>query len=279
MSNRSGRSFETLIATMHRLRAPGGCPWDAEQTHASLKPYVVEEAYELCEAIDAGDEAHLLEELGDVLLQVVFHAELATERGAFTIADVADALVAKLERRHPHVFGDTPAETSAEVVANWARIKAQERKERGRSSGALAGVPRSLPALLRAHRLGEKAGAVGFDWPDPAGARAKIDEELRELDEAMAAGDAGATAAELGDVLFAASSHARLLRMNGETALQSALDRFQQRFEAVEAEFAARGRSMSDAPLDELQHAWERAKEADAVSEPALPQGGPQRDS
>ena len=264
---------------MHRLRAPGGCPWDAEQTHASLRPYVVEEAHELCEAIETGGDRELLDELGDVLLQVVFHAELAAERGAFTIADVADALVAKLVRRHPHVFGDTPAETSAEVVANWSKIKAREREASGRESGALAGVPRALPALLRAHRLGEKAGAVGFDWPDAAPAREKIAEELCELDEAVAASDLEAATAEVGDVLFAASNYARLLRVNAEMALQTALDRFERRFRAMEAEYAERGESMGDATLDELELAWQRAKSATAVSAGAAPQSGPRRGS
>ncbi len=274
MSSGLIESFATLISTMHRLRAPGGCPWDAEQTHASLKPYVLEEAHELCDAIDGGEDGELRDELGDLLLQVVFHAELAAERGAFSIADVVEGLVAKLVRRHPHVFGDEQATTSADVKANWSRIKARERAATGgiaKPTGALTGVPRGLPALLRSHRLGERAAAVGFDWPNAAAARAKINEEIGELDEAVVAGDSAAVVAELGDMLFAASSYARLLEINGEMALQSALDRFERRFRAIEAEYAERGEALEDASLEALDQAWQRAKASTALSDAAVP--------
>ena len=271
MSDRAAESFAALVATMHRLRAPGGCPWDAEQTHASLRSYVIEEAYELCEAIERGGNAELAEELGDVLLQVVFHAELASERAAFTIADVVDALVSKLVRRHPHVFADHPASTSAEVVANWARIKAGERRERETpgegATSAIDGVPRALPSLLRGHRLGERAGAVGFDWPDAAPARLKIDEELAELDRAVADDSEDDVAAELGDVLFAVSNYARLRGLNGELLLHGALDRFERRFRLMEADLAADGRAMTTESPAELEHAWQRAKRADSLND------------
>lgn len=257
-------AFAELVDTMHRLRAPGGCPWDAEQTHASLRPYLVEEAYEVLDAIEGGSDAELCEELGDLLLQVVFHAELAAERESFTIDDVAGAITAKLVRRHPHVFADVELGSSADVASNWTRIKAAERaaKAGDRPASTLDGVPRALPALLRAHRIGERAAGVGFDWPDAAGARAKIDEELAELDAAVAAGREDDVAHELGDVLFALVSHARLLGHNAENTLRSCLERFGERFQGVEREFSDSGRDLDGASLAELEAAWQRAKRA-----------------
>src|SRR5262245_61846066 len=206
-----GEAFEELVRIMHRLRSPGGCPWDGEQTHDSIKPYLIEEAYEVIEAIEARDDRELRGELGDLLLQILFHSEMAAEQGRFTIADVIDAISEKMIRRHPHVFADTQVSGADEVVRNWSRIKAAERQAAADPS-ALAGVPRALPALLRAQRLGEKAGHAGFDWADTTGVLAKLREELDELSAAVDAGNRADAEAELGDLLFAATSLARHLR-------------------------------------------------------------------
>jgi len=255
--------FQELVRIMHRLRAPGGCPWDAEQTHESLKPYLLEEAYEVIEAIEDGDDRDVCEELGDLLLQVVFHAELAEERKAFTIDDVVGAISEKLVRRHPHVFGDVSVGSSAEVAANWSRIKAAEKAARGAPDGpesVLAGVPSGLPALIRAHRIGEKASGVGFDWPSAAGAREKIGEELAEVDEAASSGDSAALADEIGDLLFAVASYARRSGFNAENLLRNSVARFSRRFRHMEDEFAAAERDMHDASPADLDASWERAK-------------------
>lgn len=256
-------SFSKLVDTMHRLRSPGGCPWDAEQTHSSLRQYLLEEAYEVVEAIESGVDDELREELGDLLLQVVFHAELATERQAFGIDEIADTVNAKLIRRHPHVFADIAVDSSEDVAANWARIKAAERAEKAggdRRPSALDGVPSGLPALLRAHRLGERASAIGLDWQTPAGARSKVDEELAELDEAVISGDGDRIAHEIGDVLFSLASYARLLGHNTETALRAGLSRFDARVRKVEADFEAAGSDPSEASPEEIEAAWRRAK-------------------
>jgi MazG family protein len=254
-----GEAFEALVQVMHRLRSPGGCPWDREQTHDSIKPYLIEEAYEVVEAIDAGDDGELCTELGDLLLQIVFHAEMAGERGAFTVADVIGAISEKMIRRHPHVFADTAVSGAADVVRNWSRIKAEERRAAADSS-ALAGVPRAMPALLRAQRLGEKAGHVGFDWPDVHGVLAKLREELGEIESAVATGDAAEAAAELGDLLYAATSLARHLDVSAEDALKGAADRFSERFRLMERALAAEQRDIHDVGADELDALWEKAK-------------------
>jgi tetrapyrrole methylase family protein/MazG family protein len=259
--NSPTRSFADLVAILHRLRAPGGCPWDAEQTHQSLRPYLIEEAYEVLEAIDDGDDRELRDELGDLLLQVVFHAELAAEREAFAIGDVVEAICAKLVRRHPHVFADVTVADSAEVERNWAEIKKAERAERGnRTPSAIDGVPRSLPGLTRAHRLGEKASAVGFDWSEAREVRAKVAEELAEADAAAAGGDQEAFAEEVGDLLFAVASWARLSGVHAETALETALAKFSRRFRAVEDALRERGCSVADCSQAELEQAWQDAK-------------------
>lgn len=264
MSESEQPKFERLVATMHRLRAPGGCPWDAEQTHASLKPYAIEEAHELCDAVDRGDDDSLRDELGDLLLQVLFHAELASERSAFTISDVVDHLNAKLIRRHPHVFSDGTAATSEEVVTNWARIKREERagKEQrdSESTSVLAGVPRSLPALLRAHRLGERAATIGFDWTTIDGVRSKIREELGELALAEDAGDEQRVGEEIGDLLYTLASYSRHCGTRAETLLHAALDRFQDRFAAMEQEATVSGSSLDARDEEAWNAAWERAK-------------------
>lgn len=266
MKSRSDSAFVQLVAIMHRLRAPGGCPWDAEQTHKSLAPYLIEEAYEVLDALENGDDAELCDELGDVLLQVVFHAELAAERGAFTIDEVAGAITSKLVRRHPHVFADVEVASSSEVVANWARIKEEEKRSKAAANsgvspgGTLDSVPRAMPALLRAHRLGAKAGAWGLDWKDTPGVRDKITEELAELDEAVAADDKETMLAELGDLVFAAVSYIRHLGGNAETVLHDTLDRFQSRFASVERDMAASGLSPGDASAEEIDERWRAAK-------------------
>jgi tetrapyrrole methylase family protein/MazG family protein/ATP diphosphatase len=251
-----GSTLPRLVAIMQRLLAPGGCPWDREQTLQSLRPYVIEEAFEVVDAIDRGSPEDLREELGDLLLQVVFQAELARAAGWFGPDDVVAAICDKLVRRHPHVFGDVRVSGASEVVTNWEIIKAEEKRGRG----ALDGVPLALPSLLRALRMGEKAARIGFDWPEAAGARDKVDEELRELDRAVSSGDREAVEDELGDLLFATASYARKLEIDPEAALRKTLQRFASRVKAVEQAAAAAGRtpeSMSAAELDAL---WQAAK-------------------
>jgi MazG family protein len=255
----AGTAFTRLVEIMERLRAPGGCPWDREQTHKSIKPYLIEEAYEVAEAIEDDDFAELCAELGDLLLQVVFHAQMASEAGRFDIADVVASINDKMVRRHPHVFADIEVADSGEVLRNWAKIKAEERKDGGDTS-AIAGVPRGLPALLRAHRLGEKAAHVGFDWQDAAGVLDKVEEELGELRAAIAAGATGEVEAELGDVLQALTSLGRHLDVHAEEALQRANDRFTARFRKVEALAAERGIDLTQQSPAALEALWQEAK-------------------
>lgn len=252
-------SFAELVRIMERLRAPGGCPWDREQTHASIKPYLIEEAYEVAEAIDAADPGELCKELGDLLLQIVFHAEMAREAGTFTVEDVVRGINEKMVRRHPHVFGDATVEDSQEVLRNWARIKSEERRD-GPDRSVVAGVPRALPALQRAHRLGEKAAHVGFDWTKPAEVLEKVREEFGELEEALAGGEPSRIAAEMGDLLFAVSSLARHLGLHAEDTLQGASDRFVRRFRHIEEQVAAAGGDIHATGPEELNRHWEAAK-------------------
>lgn len=258
-----GERFERLIAIMHRLRAPGGCPWDGEQTHASIKPYLIEEAYEVLEAIDSNDDRELCSELGDLMLQVVFHAEMAAESSRFAIGDVIEAICDKLVRRHPHVFGDTEVSGAEEVLRNWSKIKQEERRQSAKASAdasALAGVPRAMPALLRAHRIGEKAATAGFDWTQPSGVIDKLREELAELESAVAGEGDERIEAELGDLLFAATSLARHLGIRSEDALGKATDRFAARFRAMESNIETGGRDLAEMSEDEKEEAWQRAK-------------------
>ncbi len=259
----TGHNFSDLVGLMQRLLAPGGCPWDREQTLESLLPYVVEETYEVVDAVHSGNAHDHAEELGDLLLQVVFQAELRSGEGTFGIDDVIRGIVAKLVRRHPHVFGEVHAETSDEVLVNWAKVKAAEKAKKGKK-GALNGIPRSAPALVRAMRAGEKASAVGFDWPDAAGPREKINEELAELDQACASGDQAHMVHELGDLLFAITNYARKLGLDAENALRAATDRFGRRFGHVEQTLEAQGRSVSDASPEEQDRLWQAAKAAEA---------------
>ncbi|HYD50063.1 MAG TPA: nucleoside triphosphate pyrophosphohydrolase [Terriglobales bacterium] len=254
--------FAELVRIMARLRAPGGCPWDREQTHASIKPYVIEEAYEVAEAIDDGDFGELRKELGDLLLQVVFHAQMASEAGQFTIEDVVRAINDKMVRRHPHVFAGVDVSGSDEVLRNWAKIKTEERQGQADNS-VVTGVPRALPALLRAHRLGEKASHVHFDWQDAAAVLDKVDEELGELRQALAAESSARVAAELGDLLHALASLGRHLGIHAEDALQGANDRFIRRFHAMEEGIAMRGKDIHDLTADELELIWSEVKAAE----------------
>jgi MazG family protein len=254
-------AIQRLLGIMDKLRDPGGCPWDREQTLRTLTPYLLEEAHEVIEAIETGDAQHHREELGDLLFQVVFQARIAREEGKFDFADVCDSISDKLTRRHPHVFGDVSVSGSREVIKNWERIKADERKAKGdKPRSAIGGVPVSLPALVRAERLTEKAGAVGFDWPDAKSVVAKVREELDELLEAMEHGDQAHVESELGDVLFAMANLGRWLKVHPEEALRSTLRRFEARFHYIEEQLQARGKSPRESNLAEMDGLWNEAK-------------------
>ncbi|WP_448581737.1 nucleoside triphosphate pyrophosphohydrolase [Thermaurantiacus sp.] len=248
----SGRGdIGRLLSIMAKLRGPGGCPWDRAQDFASIAPYTIEEAYEVADAIARGDMADLRDELGDLLLQVVFHARMAEEAGHFAFADVVEAIAAKMERRHPHVFGNKHAATAEAVVAAWEEIKAAEKVR----SSALDGVAKALPALLRADKLSKRAAQAGFDWPDAQGARAKLLEEIAELEAAK--GDQ-ARAEEAGDLLFAAVNWLRKLGVEPESALRAACDKFERRFRAIE-----RAPGFADLGLEEKERLWQAAKAGD----------------
>jgi ATP diphosphatase len=269
---RTGSEVERLQAIMARLRATGGCPWDREQTLSSLRPYLVEETYEVLDEMDrigqGGSWRALCEELGDLLFQIVFHAQLASELGEFELADVAAAISEKITRRHPHVFADVKVAGAEEVLQNWARLKAEERRLKTGSTGSvLDGVPSGAPSLLRAERLTEKASRIGFDWPEVSGVRLKLQEELQELDEAMAHKDKAAVEHELGDVLFSLANLARHLAVPAEDALRAANRRFTERFHRVEAGLLAQGIPFGEATLPQMDALWEEAK----ASEAALP--------
>ncbi len=267
---RSGSELERLEAIMARLRAEGGCPWDRAQDIRSLRPYLVEETYEVLEEMDqlgeGGSWRALCEELGDLLFQIVFHAQLAKEIGEFELADVAQAISDKITRRHPHVFGEARVSGAEQVLQNWARLKAEERRLKTGSEGSvLDGVPKAAPALLRAERLTEKASRIGFDWPDIQGVRQKLAEELQELDVALAQGDKPAVAHELGDVLFSLANLARFLATPAEDALRAANRRFTERFHAVERGLKQRGVPFGTATLTQMDALWEEAKAAEAA--------------
>ncbi len=277
--SRAADAVERLLAIMERLRGPGGCPWDREQTLQSLRPYVLEETYEVLEAIDGGDVADHREELGDLLLQIVFQAQLRREQGAFDFADVADAISGKLVSRHPHVFGDAEVKDAEGVLRQWAALKREEKRKKGKGESVLEGVPREMPALARADRLTEKASRIGFDWPDAAGARAKVTEELAELDQAMAAGDRAEIEHELGDVLFALANLGRKLNLPPEEALRGTIARFIRRFEHVEQQLARRGVPHGAATLAEMDALWDEAKSFEGQGKTGAdpqPAGSPQ---
>jgi len=260
----SGPLFARFVDLIARLRAPGGCPWDRQQTHESVKPMTIEEAYEVAEAIDERDDHELAAELGDLLLQVVFHADIARERGAFGIEQVIGRVSEKMVRRHPHVFAGETAESAGEVLRNWEAIKQAERAAKGQAAedgSMLDGVSRRLPATMEAFQLTTKAARVGFDWPDVASVLAKLDEEVAELKRAVAAGgDPAAVNDEVGDVFFAAVNVARLLGADPESALKAANRKFRRRFRHVEAGLRARGRSPAESSLEEMDDLWNEAK-------------------
>ncbi len=256
------RDIDRLLAIMAALRTPKtGCPWDLEQNFATIAPYTIEEAYEVADAIERGDLTDLEEELGDLLLQVVFHARMAQEQGAFDFGDVVETLCEKLIRRHPHVFGDEQSRTPEAVKALWERIKAEEKAARGKpeKTGALAGVPVTLPALTRALKLQVKASKVGFDWNDPRAVLRKIREEADEIEAALD-GDTSAAAAEVGDLLFAAVNLARHLHADPEAVLRLTNQKFERRFSSIEAALAAKGKTPTDATLAEMDALWDAAK-------------------
>ncbi len=254
----SKRSFEDVVQLMARLWAPGGCPWDREQTHRSLRTYLLEETYEVLDAIERDDAEALRDELGDLLLQVVFHAQMAREQGRFGIDDVLTGLHEKLVRRHPHVFGEGKADTAQQVVHNWEALKAVERDNR---SSALVGVSEHVPALLEAYQLTRKAAQVGFDWEKAEDVLTKLDEEVEEVRKELAAGDTERVEGELGDLLFVVVNLARKLKVDPEVALRRANRKFVQRFHEIERELAARGKRPENSTLQEMDALWEWAKQ------------------
>ncbi len=263
----AGPAVERMVAVMKALRAPDGCPWDKEQDLRSLRPYLIEEAYEVLEemdAVSAGGPWHpLAEELGDLLFQIVFHSQLAMEKGEFGLADVADAIADKLTSRHPHVFGEKKWRVDGpdQVLENWAKLKAKEReKKTGKAGSVLTGVPIDAPALLRAERLTEKASRVGFEWKQIKDVRAKLDEELKELDEAIAKGDRDELEHELGDVLFTVANLARWIKTPAEDALRAANHRFTARFQRVEQLLEQQGVPFGTATLEQMEELWQQAK-------------------
>lgn len=260
MTQSSGVPFERLLDIMHRLRGPAGCPWDREQTPTSLKPYLIEESYEVLEAIESGNPESLREELGDLLFQVVFHAEIAAERGEFTMADVLRQLGDKMVSRHPHVFGEASVDTSHQALAQWEAIKQREADAEGRRRSVIEGVPRALPSLLRAQRIQSKAARVNFDWPDARAAWTKVQEEMREASAALATGDRVRLQEELGDVLFSLVNVVRLSALDAEEALQGAIEKFRRRFTTMEDDLIARGESVASVSSEELERSWQAVK-------------------
>ena len=257
------RDITRLLDIMAALRTPGtGCPWDLAQNFATIAPYTLEEAYEVADAIARGDLADLREELGDLLLQVVFHARMAEEEGAFAFPDVVEAITTKLIRRHPHVFGEARGMTPDGVNRLWERIKAEEKAARGAApaAGALAGVPVALPALTRALKLQDKAGKVGFDWNDPKAVLAKIREEADEIEAAIDAGDPQEAGAETGDLLFAVVNLARHLDADPEAVLRATNRKFERRFGSIETRLEERGQAPGQASLAEMDALWNAAK-------------------
>ena len=270
MAQPAGAKFDRLVDIMRTLRAPGGCPWDREQTHASLRPFVLEETYEVLEAIENGSSNQLREELGDFLFEAVFLAQISDEQGEFTIGDAIDAICDKLVRRHPHVFARAGDEelTSGQVLERWEALKQRERAAAGRGDGAtvkttLSGVPKTLPSLLRAYEISARAAAVGFDWQQATDVLAKIEEEVAEVRheiETGATGQLSRAEEEMGDLLFAIANLSRKLGIEPEAALRRANEKFTKRFDTMERSFTARGRALSECSPDEMEAEWEKAK-------------------
>jgi MazG family protein len=271
----AGKLFEALVALQARLRAPNGCPWDREQTHDTLRPYLIEEAYEVLDALDSGDANHIAEELGDLLLQVVFHAQLGAEAGRFDIADVIQQIHTKLVRRHPHVFGKVKVDTAEQVLKKWEELKAEERAGKQASKSAqgkqatvpasvLDAVSRTLPALLEAQQLTRKAAKVGFDWREPAQVLDKLPEEAAELLVAVALNDRVQMEEEVGDLLFVCVNVARLLNLDSEIALKKANLKFARRFRQMEQTATGRGQQLSKLSADQLEALWTEAKRTES---------------
>ena len=270
-----GQWFEKLVAVQARLRAPNGCPWDREQTHQSLRTYLIEEAYEVLEALESGDDAKFAEEMGDLLLQIVFHSEIAREEGRFTVAEVIREIHDKMIRRHPHVFGETEAKDSAEVLRNWEQIKAEERQASANKNDAKAvaggpkevslldGVSRALPATLEGFQLTRKASRIGFDWEEVGGVFEKLLEETEELKSASKEQDPLKVEEELGDLLFAAVNLSRYLKIDPEIALKKANAKFSRRFRAMERLARKSGREFRDLPREEMEALWDATKQAE----------------
>lgn len=255
----ASQRFVELLSIMARLRGEGGCPWDRSQTPDTLRPFLVEETYEVLEAIDLGDPARIMEELGDLLFQIVFHVEIATEQGEFSMAELLTVLIDKMKRRHPHVFGSRSVDTPAEALAQWEAVKRAEKKD-GAPHSILDGIPRSLPGLLRAQRMQHRAARVGFDWEDPLAALEKVREEVEEVQAALRQNAANAIRDELGDLLFAVVNVARLADTDPEVALQGTVNRFCQRFRRMEDAADEAGGELRSLTLEEMERLWIEAK-------------------
>ena len=265
----AGKWFEKLVKLQARLRAPGGCPWDREQTHMTLRTYLIEEAYEVVEALESGDDAKFAEELGDLLLQVVFHADIARSEGRFDAANVIEGIHEKMVRRHPHVFGEKRAKDAKAVLRSWEKIKAEERKAKGIKEGAkpaslLDGVSHALPGTMEGFQLTRRASRIGFDWDSAEGVLEKLAEEAAELKKEIAAGDKKRAEEETGDLLFAAVNLARFLHVDPEIALKRANAKFAARFREMERMARESGRELADVPRAEMEEFWERAKSGNA---------------
>ncbi len=252
--------FLALMEVLRRLRAPDGCPWDREQTPETIKKYILEEAHELAEAVEQGSAAEACEELGDLFFLLLFLADLYAEAGEFTLKNAIEKIREKMIRRHPHIFGDVEVNGSADVVANWQAIKAREAEKKGVRKSALGNLPRSLPALQRAFRMGERASRVGLDWQDANGVMAKLTEEMAELKVAMDNGESKKMEEEVGDLLFAVANLSRKLGINPEDALKKGLDKFSHRFFALEEQVSGSGRQVSELTAKELDEIWEKVK-------------------
>ncbi len=253
------KALSQLVELMAQLRGPNGCPWDRKQTPDSLKPFLLEECYEVVDAIEDGSPDKVRDELGDLLFQIVFHARIAEEQGQFTLHDVITAIHEKMTRRHPHVFGDEKLSTAREVLANWEEIKKKEKAHEDRKS-ILEGVPKELPSLLRAHRLQERAARVGFDWNHLNEALPKLDEEIAEFKEALSGGNAGRIEDELGDVFFMLVNVSRFLGVNPDEALRKTISKFIHRFRYIEEHAENAGRSMNDMTIEEMEKLWQESK-------------------
>ena len=259
MKNDQDKAFQKLVELMEALRGPEGCPWDRKQTPESLKPFLVEECYEVIDALDEGKPDKIKEELGDLLFQILFHARIAEEDGQFSMQDVITSIHEKMTRRHPHVFGDEKLSTDKEVLANWEEIKKKEKGHEDRKS-ILEGVPKELPSLLRAHRLQERAARVGFDWNHLNEALPKLDEEIAEFKESLREENAGKIEEELGDLFFTLVNISRFLGVNPDEALRKTISKFIHRFRSIEEHAEQTGRSLNDMTLQEMEALWQQAK-------------------